>query len=182
MLTLPVVALLMLTPPADGARLEFTMADGARFVVATNPKASPKTVARIVQLVSRGFYDRQRVHRVEPWVVQWGAPESKTLKIDDPKVLSGGSGVRLPFERSDIDFKRGIVGIASDGLQNGGDSQIFVLKSDRLYLYHSYAVLGEIESGLDVVGRIQRGDRIVRARVLEPASRKTATKLHRPTR
>src|SRR5438045_3265238 len=109
-----------------GPRIEVTMKKGGRFVIATDPKASPKTVEHIVDLVNHRFYDGQRVHRVEYWVTQWGDPASKTKPINDPKMGDGDSGHRLPFEMSDIDFNRGIVGIASDGLQHGGDSQLFV--------------------------------------------------------
>jgi cyclophilin family peptidyl-prolyl cis-trans isomerase len=61
---------------------------------------------------------------------------------------------------SEVDFKRGVVGIASTGLQLPGDSQIFILKKDTLRLYHSYAVLGKVTKGMAVVDAIQVGDRI----------------------
>jgi peptidylprolyl isomerase len=158
-----------------GPQVEFTMANGRTFVVATDPKASPKTVARIVELVGSGFYNRQRVHRVEDWVVQWGAPESRTLpfyvdgpegRVVNPRIAGGGSGKGLPFEMSDVDYSRGVVGVASTGLQVGGDSQLFVLKRDALRLWRSYAVVGKVVQGMDTVGTIQRGDRIRHARLL----------------
>lgn len=161
-----------------GSTIVWEMSGGNQFEVTTDPKRSPKTVAHILALVKKGFYDRQRVHRVEWWVTQWGAPESKTQPMDvkDPKtgnlipndaVASGGSGKDIPlFEGSkDVDYTRGVVGIASTGLQVPGDSQIFVLKRDAFRLYNSYAVLGKVTKGMDVVGRIQRGDRIIRAYV-----------------
>ena len=151
----------------SGPQIEFDVEKVGRFVITTDPKHSPKTVAHILDLVNRKFYDHQRVHRVEYWVTQWGDPQSKTKPMSDPKMGDGDSGHRLPFEMSDIDFRRGVVGIASDGLQNGGDSQLFVIKSDRLYLYHSYAVVGKVTSGMDVVDRIAKGDRIVSARVMK---------------
>lgn len=155
----------------SGPRIEFTMASGKSFVVTTDPAHSPKTVAHILDLAKRGFYDRQRIHRVEYWVTQWGDPGSKTLEpflikgedgkmVLNPKLGDGESGKQLPFEASDVDFHRGVVGIASTGLQVGGDSQLFVIKQDRLYLWHSYAVLGKVTQGMEVVDAIQIGDRI----------------------
>jgi cyclophilin family peptidyl-prolyl cis-trans isomerase len=143
-----------------GPVIEVVVAGRGTFEITTDPKASPKTVARIVDLVKTGFYNKQRVHRVEPWVTQWGAPASKDKDLKSEAVLGGGSGKDLPFEMSDIDFSRGICGIASAGLQKGGDSQIFILKKDTLRLYHSYAVLGMVTKGMEVVDRIQKGDRI----------------------
>jgi cyclophilin family peptidyl-prolyl cis-trans isomerase len=114
---------------------------------------------------------------VEWWVTQWGAPESKTQPMDVMKdgkkvpnedVGDGGSGKDIPkFEGAvNVDYVRGMVGIASTGLQVPGDSQIFILKKDATRLYMSYAVLGKVTSGMDVVGTIQRGDRIKKARIL----------------
>lgn len=148
-----------------GPVLEVTVAGRGTFEITTDTKNSPKTVAHIKALVEDEFYDGQRVHRVENWVTQWGAPASKTKPMDDPEVLGGGSGKSMPFEKCDVDFVRGIVGIASTGLQVGGDSQIFILKKDTMRLYHSYAVLGKVTKGMDVVDRIQRGDRITKIAV-----------------
>ncbi len=161
-----------------GPKVRFTMSGGHSFVVTTDPKNSPKTVAHILALVRKGFYDGQRVHRVEHWVTQWGAPASRTEPMDlpdpvtgqprlNPKVGEGGSGKDIPvFEMCDVDFHRGVVGIASAGLQRPGDSQLFVLKKDTFRLYRSYAVVGKVTEGMDVVGRIERGDRIKRARII----------------
>ena len=149
-----------------GPRVRFELWDGRSFVIATDPKSSPKTVAHILSLVRSGFYDRQRVHRVESWVTQWGSPASRDKPLDSEAVTGGGSGKNLPFEESQVDFLRGVVGVASTGLQRGGDSQLFILKHDTPRLWRSYAVVGKVVSGMDVVGTIQRGDRFRRAAVL----------------
>ncbi|MBN9501711.1 MAG: hypothetical protein BGO01_15430 [Armatimonadetes bacterium 55-13] len=161
-----------------GPKVVFEMASGGSFVITTDPKTSPNTVAHILKLVKSGFYDRQRVHRVESWVTQWSAPASKMEPLDiknaegklelNPKVGDGGSGRNIErFEEApNVDFVRGMVGIASEGLQLPGDSQLFVLKQDALRLYRSYAVVGMVTKGMDVIGKIQRGDRITRAFVV----------------
>jgi len=42
------------------------------------PNEAPKTVAHVLQLVRKGFYDGQRFHRALPgFVVQWGDPRSR---------------------------------------------------------------------------------------------------------
>lgn len=155
------------------------MQTGRSFVITTDPKSSPLTVAHILGLVKKGFYDGQRVHRVESWVTQWGAPASRNEPLDlkDPKtgkmtlnerVGDGGSGKDIAkFEMSEVDFYRGVVGIASNGLQLPGDSQLFVLKKHTQRLYHSYAAVGKVTEGMDVVDAIKRGDRFRSARVLK---------------
>lgn len=150
-----------------GPKIQVTMSSGSKFVITTDQKGSPKTVAHVLNLVNTKFYDGQRIHRVESWVTQWGAPASKTEDLTKDSVLSGGSGKQLPFEESKWDFHRGVVGVASTGLQLGGDSQLFILKDDALRLYRSYAVVGKVTSGMDVVDAIKKGDRIRSMRVIK---------------
>jgi cyclophilin family peptidyl-prolyl cis-trans isomerase len=155
-------------PPYNptGPQILVEVENRGSFVITTDPVNSTNTVDHILRLVRKGFYDGQRVHRVEYWVTQWGAPASRNKPLDSEEVLGGGSGTQLPFEVSDVDFVRGVVGVASTGLQVGGDSQLFVIKQDRLYLWRSYAVVGKVTKGMEVVDRIQRGDRITRMRVI----------------
>src|SRR5262245_57939883 len=40
---------------------------------------APKSVAHIIALVNKNFYRSQRFHRVEPFVVQWGDPQSRDM-------------------------------------------------------------------------------------------------------
>jgi cyclophilin family peptidyl-prolyl cis-trans isomerase len=150
----------------DGPKIEFTMVSGKSFVITTDPKDSPVTVAHIIDLVRKHFYAKQRVHRVEDWVTQWGDPLSKTAPMSDKKMGDGGSGHDVKFEMSSVDWDRSLVGVASEGLQLGGDSQLFVLKKPAWRLYHSYAVVGKVTEGMGVVDGIKKGDRIKDARVL----------------
>lgn len=150
----------------SGPKIAVTMENGKSFVIQTDAKNSPKTVAHIVALANRKFYDGQCVHRVESWVTQWGAPASRTKDLKSEEVTGGGSGKDIPFEMHPDDFLRGTVGIASTGLQVGGDSQIFVLKRDTLRLYHSYAILGRVAKGMETVDAIKKGDRIKSIRVI----------------
>jgi len=150
----------------SGPKIEVELARHRSFVITTDPRTSPQTVKGILALVKSGFYDGQKFHRVLGWVVQWGDPQSKTLPIGDSRLGSKGSGRPLPFEGSGISFARGVVGIASTGTHVGGDSQIFVLTRSATNLTGSYAVLGEVTSGMAVVDKIVKGDKIVKVRVL----------------
>jgi len=139
-----------------------TLEGGKSFEITTDTKGSPKTVAHFEALVKKKFYDGQRFHRVMPdFVVQWGAPQSRNKPLDSPEVGSGGSGTNCVFEESKTSFKRGVVGVASTGSKVGGDSQLFVMLSDKSHLDGSYAVLGRVTKGMDVVSKIKMGDKIV---------------------
>jgi len=150
-----------------GPEIQVTLTNGASFVIVTDPDGSPKTTAGVLHLVRSHFYDGQRMHRVENWVVQWGDPQSKKLPIDDPRVGSQGSGMQMPFEPHNLHFERTIVGVASNRARTGSNGQIFVLRKDAPILGHNYSVLGKVISGMNVVDRIKKGDRILRMVVLQ---------------
>ena len=137
------------------------------FAFETYPNDAPKTVAHIVDLVARGFYDGQRVHRALPgFVVQWGDPRSRDLsrQADWGKGDAASSGT--PIGVAEITKRRthtsGAVAMAHVGNPALADSQIYVTLADRPDLNGRYAVFGHIISGADVPERMQAGDAIRR--------------------
>jgi peptidylprolyl isomerase len=145
-----------------GPKIEVELTGHRSFVITTDPQGAPQTTKAILRLVRAHFYDDQRFHRVESWVVQWGDPQSRTLPPGDSRIGSSGSGHSMPFEDSGVSFLKGVVGIASTGTGVGGDSQLFVLTKDAVHLNHGYAVLGKVTRGMKVVENIHAGDKIVR--------------------
>jgi cyclophilin family peptidyl-prolyl cis-trans isomerase len=142
------------------------------FAFETYPADAPKTVAHVVGLVRRGFYDGQRVHRAVPgFVVQWGDPRSRTteLKADWGRGTAASSG--QPIGVSEITKKRlhvkGAVAMAHPGDPAAADSQIYVTLADRPDLDGYYTVFGRIVSGADVTERLEKGDVITRMYVRE---------------
>jgi peptidylprolyl isomerase len=142
------------------------------FEFETYPVDAPKTVAHIVDLVKRGFYDGQRVHRALPgFLVQWGDPRSRDLarEADWGRGAEASSGT--PIGTSEIRKKRphtrGAVGVAHQGNPALADSQIYVTLADRPELNGKYVVVGRVVSGADVPERIRRGDVITRMYVKE---------------
>lgn len=153
-----IAATLLLAGPytPTGSKIRFTFTSGKSFVITTDPKGSPKTTAQIVDLVKKKFYDGQKVHRVEDWVIQWGDPASRNGI--GGRVGSGGSGKQLPFESNPASFMKGVVGIASTGSRVGGDSQLFIVLKDSEFLNGNYAILGKVTEGMDVAMKVTAGD------------------------
>jgi peptidylprolyl isomerase len=137
------------------------------FTVETYPADAPKTVAHVVDLVKRGFYDGQRVHRAAPgFVVQWGDPQSRDLAKESEWGTGPTASSGTPIGVAEITKKRlhtkGAVGMAHPGLPSSADSQIYVTLADRPDLNGRYAVFGHVVDGYDVVEQLQRGDAITR--------------------
>jgi len=140
------------------------------FEIETYPKEAPKTVAHIVDLVKRGFYDGQRVHRAQPgFVVQWGDPRSRDLSQEASWGRGAAASSGHPVGVVETSARRpnhaGAVGLAHQGNPAGGDSQIYVTLADRSELNGRYAVFGRVIVGADVPARLERGDVIVRMSV-----------------
>ncbi len=65
--------------------------------------------------------------------------------------------------------QRGAVAMARSSDPNSASAQFYVALQALPELDGRYAVFGRVSEGMDVIDRIQQGDRIVRARVLEGA-------------
>jgi peptidyl-prolyl cis-trans isomerase B (cyclophilin B) len=142
------------------------------FAIETYPKDAPKTVAHVVALVRRGFYDGQRVHRAIPgFLVQWGDPRSRDVAKEadwgrGPEASSG-----QPIGVGEISSKRpnvaGAVGMAHPGNPAQADSQIYGTLAKRADLDGYYAVFGRVISGADVPAKLEHGDVITKMYVRE---------------
>ena len=90
------------------------------FELETYPADAPKTVAHIVDLVKRGFYDGQRIHRALPgFLVQWGDPRSRDLSREadwgrGPDASSGHPVGATELRRKRL-HTRGAVAMAHQG-------------------------------------------------------------------
>ena len=142
------------------------------FEVETFQNDAPKTVAHVIALVKRGFYDGQRIHRALPgFLVQWGDPRSRDLVQESEWGRGPNAGSGTPVGVAEMSRKRshlqGAVAMAHPGNPARADSQIFVTLADRPELNNKYAVFGHLVSGDDVPARLERGDVITRMYVKE---------------
>jgi len=129
-------------------------------------KEAPKATSHIMGLVRKRFYDGQRVFRVErsprPFLIQMGAPGSKTKDMDDASLQTEGTGARIPFEDSGFKFdKKGMVGLSTQqGDRDSGDCLFHIVLAPITFLNGNYTVMGQVVAGLELLDRIEKGDRI----------------------
>jgi cyclophilin family peptidyl-prolyl cis-trans isomerase len=122
---------------------------------------APNHVKNFLDLVKKGFYDGQRVHRVEPgFVVQFGDPQSKTLPMSDPKMGSGGPGYTIKAEFNKRPFDRGVLGMARTNDPNSAGSQVYLMLGPAPFLNGQYTAFGRVSKGMEVVDKVKVGDRI----------------------
>ena len=134
----------------------------------TYPEEAPKTVARIVELVKKGFYNGQRFHRAEPnFLIQVGDPQSRNVTMQE---WWGRGGSGKPIGVSEITKKRrhvrGAVAMAYPGSDpRAADCQFYIVLKAHPELDAKYTVFGKVIDGLGVIDRIQRSDILRKASV-----------------
>jgi len=135
----------------------------------TYPEEAPKTVAQIVGLVKKNFYNGQRFHRAEMGLVQIGDPQSKNVLMKD---WWGRNDTGKPVGVAEITKKRrhvrGAVGLAYAGSDpRNGSTQFYITTRDHPQLDAKYAVFGKVIKGMEVVDKIKVGDQVKKAYVRE---------------
>lgn len=150
--------------------IEMVVANRGTVTIELFQKDAPKTVAHILDLVRRKFYDGILIHRVEPnFVVQAGDPQTKTRGVDASGIGTGGSGKNIPFEVNSRTHEAGTLGMALSAPRSAtGDSQWFINLSNNNFLDGNYCVFGKVTKGMDVVRKIERGDKITRISIVKP--------------
>ena len=157
--------------PGAGPVIVFETAKG-NFEIETYPNEAPKSVAHVLTLVKRNFYNGQRVHRVvSGFVVQFGDPQTRDMTKRD-RWGTGGSGRAIGV--AEINPKRphrlGAVALAHAGKPTLADSQMYIalagLESPQIRnINGDFTVFGQVISGMDVVQKLQVNDIIRRATV-----------------
>ncbi len=158
--------------PGGGPVIVFDTARGS-FEVETYPNEAPKTVALVLDLVKRNYYNGLRVHRYEPgMLVQWGDPQTRDMT---KKADWGTRGSGNPVGVSEVSPKRphraGAVGAAWARDPRSFDGQIYVVVAAQPQLNSRYTVWGQVISGMDVVEKLRVPDVIKRASVKQSATK-----------
>jgi peptidylprolyl isomerase len=136
---------------ADDERLVFNLSSGGDVVIKFRPDLAPGHVERIKTLVNSGFYDGVTFHRVIPgFMAQGGDPTGRG---------TGGSDLpNLKAEFSREPHVRGTVSMARTPDPDSANSQFFICFDDARFLDNQYTVWGEVESGMEHVDTLPKGE------------------------
>lgn len=131
------------------------------FIIECDGFYAPYTVAAFLERIDSGFYDGLIFHRIIPnFVVQGGDPRGDGW---------GGPNYHLLTEKSSVGYDIGSVGMASAGNDTEG-SQFFITLSDQPHLDYKYTRFGRVVEGIDVVLKIESGDKILAADIRRPSN------------
>ena len=114
------------------------------------PEVAPNHVARIKELVRKGFYDGLTFHRViDGFMAQTGDPDGNG---------TGGSGKNINAEFNNERHLRGTLSMARARDPNSADSQFFICFDDAPHLNGQYTVWGQVTDGMELVDSIKKGE------------------------
>jgi peptidyl-prolyl cis-trans isomerase B (cyclophilin B) len=173
-------------PRLEGKATVVMTVNGAPITIEVDGENAPITAGNFVDLVQKGVYNGLTFHRVErnpdPFVVQGGDPRGNgTGGYVDPKT---GTERRIPLEikpqtakepvysrtikeKPVLTHKLGAVAMARSQMPDSASSQFYFALADLGFLDGNYAVFGYVTDGFDVVNKIQQGDKIESAKVIQ---------------
>jgi cyclophilin family peptidyl-prolyl cis-trans isomerase len=138
-----------------------TLKDGD-VTIALRPDLAPKHVEQIKALVREGAYDNVAFHRViDGFMAQTGDVQYGDMNdgFDPNQAGTGGSDKPdLPAEFSQEHYVRGTVGMARAQSPDSANSQFFIMFAPAPPLEGQYTVVGTVESGMELVDKIKKGD------------------------
>jgi peptidyl-prolyl cis-trans isomerase B (cyclophilin B) len=145
-----------------------------------------------------GLVFHRVVRQPQPFVVQGGDPQSKDPKVSANRLGTGGfidpktgneryipleikpQGAETPIYSKTLETARinqppvlthklGAVAMARSQMPDSASSQFYFALADLGFLDGNYAVFGYVTEGMDIVNKIQQGDRIDSAKVTQGA-------------
>ena len=131
--------------------LTFTLSSGGDVIIKLRPDLAPGHVERITTLANEGFYDGVKFHRVIPGFMAQGGDPTGT----------GMSGSKLPDLKAEFSAEkhvRGTCSMARTSAPDSANSQFFICFDDASFLDKQYTVWGQVESGMDHVDALPKGE------------------------
>ena len=152
--------------PAPNAPVVRMVTTKGTILIKLFPKDAPLSVANFEKLVKKGFYNGLTFHRITDL---GAAGSSKIVQGGDPNGDgSGGPGYTIKGEFPENNVKNplthvtGAVAMARTGEPDTAGSQFYFCVNPVHFLDGKYAVFGQIIKGLDVAGKLVKGDKMTK--------------------
>ncbi len=137
--------------------------DSGDVVIKLRPDLAPGHVERIKELAGEGFYDGVKFHRVIPgFMAQGGCPQGTGM--------GGSSKPDLKAEFNNEPHVRGVCSMARTSYPHSANSQFFICFDDARFLDKQYTVWGQVESGMELIDALPKGEPPANPGVIRKAS------------
>ena len=136
-------------------KLTFTLdtgnGGGGDVIIKLRPDLAPGHVERITELAKEGFYDGVIFHRVIPGFMAQGGDPTGTG-------MGGSDKPDLKAEFNSEPHVRGTCSMARTQVPDSANSQFFICFDDAHFLDGQYTVWGQVESGMEHVDALPKGE------------------------
>jgi peptidyl-prolyl cis-trans isomerase B (cyclophilin B) len=182
-------------PRLEGKATVEMVINGSPVTIEIDGDNAPVTAGNFVDLVERGVYNNLVFHRVvkepQPFVAQGGDPDGTgmggfidprtkkrrsipleiKMKGEEEAIYSKAFGMQTGGSAPDITLKhtRGAIAMARSQSPDSASSQFYFALADLEFLDGSYAVFGYVTKGMEVIDKIEQGDKINSAKVTKGA-------------
>ncbi|MGB3469732.1 MAG: peptidylprolyl isomerase [Erythrobacter sp.] len=125
--------------------------DSKDVVITLRPDLAPGHVERITELAKEGFYDGVVFHRVIPGFMAQGGDPTGTG-------MGGSDRPDLKAEFNSEPHVEGVCSMARSQNPDSANSQFFICIDDATFLDKQYTVWGKVESGMEHVHALPKGE------------------------
>ncbi len=125
--------------------------EGKDVVIKLRPDLAPGHVERITELASEGFYDGVVFHRVIPGFMAQGGDPTGTG-------MGGSDRPDIKAEFNAEPHVEGTCSMARSQMPDSANSQFFICFDDAHFLDGQYTVWGQVESGMEHVHALPKGE------------------------
>ncbi len=146
-------------------------------LVQLRPDKAPVTVANFVTLAEgnnpyvkdeykgKPFYDGLTFHRIVSKAT--GDKQDFVIQGGDPLGTGqGGPGYQFKNEISDLKHIEGAISMARENRPGTNGSQFFITLKATPFLDGKYSVFGKTVKGMDIVGKIRKGDKMNKVTII----------------
>ena len=125
--------------------------EGGDVVIKLRADLAPGHVERITELAQEGFYDGVVFHRVIPGFMAQGGDPTGTG-------MGGSDRPDLKAEFNSEPHVRGTCSMARTQVPDSANSQFFICFDDAHFLDGQYTVWGQVESGMEHIDALPKGE------------------------
>ena len=137
---------------AQNPIVTITMENGGVIKAELYPEIAPNSVNNFISLIGKGYYNGLIFHRViRGFMIQGGCPDGTGM---------GGPGYSIPGEfaangfANSLKHTEGVLSMARAQHPDSAGSQFFIMHKTSPHLDGSYAAVGKVTDGMDVVNAI----------------------------
>ena len=135
--------------------IEISIKNYGKMELELDADVAPITVTNFMELVKEGFYDNNRITRVDKDFVIQGGNTDMTKETIKGEFLANG-------KENTISHTKGVISMARSGSQTDGydtaSTQFFIVTNDKAVdsLDNYYAAFGKVTKGIEVLDKLNK--------------------------